>query len=187
MIFSWKYIRKQVFLAKCGGGNNNNDWQILCRATPNVFIVQEGAAHLCIFVEQCRAIKRSVGDRTWSSFRLKWLFCNDCRPRLLNPLIRLFVVAAPCDGDKLMLLAAAAILLLAPPIDPKLVSILIRGVNLDIYSLDTFIRGRTWTLAARTALIRRLLCTTTTVSHYETAISYTPLYCTRDLILWHRL
>lgn len=126
MIFSWKYIRKQVFLAKCGGGNNNNDWQILCRATPNVFIVQEGAAHLCIFVEQCRAIKRSVGDRTWSSFRLKWLFCNDCNPRLFNPLIRLFVVTPLC-GDKLLLPAAMVLLLmivpLAPPIDPKLVSI----------------------------------------------------------------
>lgn len=99
-------------------------------------------ASQCLRKSIMSPIKRSVEDRTWISFRLKWLFCSDCRPRLFNPLIRLFVVAAP-DGDKLMLLAAAAILLLAPPIDPKLVSILIRGVNLDIYSLDTFIRGRT--------------------------------------------
>lgn len=102
--------------------------QILCRATPNVLILRE-APQISVTL-WIRAIKRSVGDRTWSSFRLKWLFCNDCNPRLFNPLIRLFV-ATPLCGDKLLVPAAIMLLLLlivplTPPIDPKLVSIFSR-------------------------------------------------------------
>lgn len=93
-----------------------------------------------------------VKDRTWISFRLKWLFCSDCSPRPLNPLIRLFVAVGepitPCeDGDKLrfmLLLLAARRLLLAPPIVPKLVSIvniirIIQSRIQSIRSLDFFL------------------------------------------------
>lgn len=141
-------------------------WQVY-RFWINVFIV-------------AMTIKRRVEDRTWSSFRLKWLFCSDCKPRLLfNPLIRLFVDAAACDDDKLLLGTAT---LLAPPIDPKLVSIL------SVAYISIFIpQTRSWGSTVLLLVLKHAsihcglalgfiinqpwllqnICTTT-ISHYET-------------------